>query len=670
MLNLLVGQSWSASGHSDLMVSFRAVLVSLVISVICLSVYYIANFYLQVYKLPPGPLPLPYFGNVFRLTRGRSIHRVFLDLSKEYGKLFTFWVGGVAFINIGDTDIANEAFIKKMADFAGRPFIPGTEGMLSDKGVDITFTDYGRAWEVLRRATFSAIRRHSVSEHFASTVTEAVDEAFDEFHNKYGDQPFSATDFLYLMTYNIMGQSILNRRFVSSNETYQRLAAGSRRATKALWKLPVVQCVPWLKHIPGFKQDYDAIMRHQRFQRHLCEVAIEEHIASYQDGHIRDLTDALLASGKEAETEAPETAGHFSATNMAGVMIDMFFAGSDSNRQSMHWAILFLCTFPNVQARVRREVEDVIGDKDVSAQACAELNYTKSEDYFRSGLVYKPQKDDLFVASFPKSGTTWTQYIVCLIYGNGVPPEGPIMFGATPFLECIGGEGTDEFKRPIPIKTHLPFDMTPFCDHAKYIYVVRNPKDTCVSYYFHNLEGESHCEDYKDLKFDRFFEMFIEGTTDYNDYFDNVLSWYGQRHRKNILFITYEEMKMDIRSVIKKIASFMGNPWADMVNNDDQLLDKIVDESSAAKMKVNIDEGMKAFTDPVAMERLFPPKMKAYIEEIACINEEASDWNFIRKGKVGDWVNHFSAEQNARLTAKAKTKLANCPDLLKLWNIV
>ncbi|KAI1299193.1 Sulfotransferase 1C2 [Halotydeus destructor] len=287
------------------------------------------------------------------------------------------------------------------------------------------------------------------------------------------------------------------------------------------------------------------------------------------------------------------------------------------------------------------------------------------EDYFRSALVYEPQKDDLLVASYPKSGTTWTQYIVCLIYSNGVPPEGPIMFGATPFLEYIGAQGTDEYQRPVPIKTHLPFNLTPFSEEAKYIYVVRNPKDTCVSYYFHVLKSEAHCDEYRDMPFDQFFEMFIDGTTDWNDYFDHVVSWYEQRHRKNILFITYEEMKMDIRAVIKRIATFMGNPWSDMVNNDDQLLDKIVDESGAAKMKVNIDQGMKVFDDPVAMERLFPPRMKALMEETAsCMDESMTDWNFIRKGKVGDWVNHLSEEQNARLTAKARSKLANCPDLL------
>ncbi|GBO22360.1 hypothetical protein AVEN_221584-1 [Araneus ventricosus] len=72
------------------------------------------------------------------------------------------------------------------------------------------------------------------------------------------------------------------------------------------------------------------------------------------------------------------------------------------------------------------------------------------------------------------------------------------------------------------LKVHLPFNLTPWSDKAKYIYVTRNPKDCCVSYYHHmkNIPGHG----FKGT-FDQFFELikWNSGKIDYEDYFDHCL---------------------------------------------------------------------------------------------------------------------------------------------------
>lgn len=284
---------------------------------------------------------------------------------------------------------------------------------------------------------------------------------------------------------------------------------------------------------------------------------------------------------------------------------------------------------------------------------------------YDSALAYKPRPDDLFVVSFPKSGTTWVQYIVCLIYSEGVPPDGPIMFGATPFLEFVGGEGVLEYEKPIPIKSHLPITHLPFHPVAKYIYVCRNPKDTLVSYYFH-IKTETGCPEYVSMTMETFFREFMEGKADWNDYYDHVIGFYQHRHDANVLFLTYEEMKADLRSAVMEIANFMGPEYGKKLHQDKDLLDKIVQEASFRSMKEHINKSLQAAMDGKVR---IPAKMRSLMEELKRVPtlQGFADFDFARKGVVGDHVNHLTAEQEEEVNRVSRERLASCPDLLHLW---
>lgn len=62
-----------------------------------------------------------------------------------------------------------------------------------------------------------------------------------------------------------------------------------------------------------------------------------------------------------------------------------------------------------------------------------------SLEAFKSALNYKPRPDDLFIVTYPKCGTTWTQNIVGIIYREGKPFTSALEFlSNTPFLEMAG----------------------------------------------------------------------------------------------------------------------------------------------------------------------------------------------------------------------------------------
>ena len=169
-------------------------------------------------------------------------------------------------------------------------------------------------------------------------------------------------------------------------------------------------------------------------------------------------------------------------------------------------------------------------------------------------LSYQARPGDLFIVTYPRSGTTWMQNIVYNLQTNGQPFDADRnhFFQQNPSLEVDGDIGIEMMQQPGAIKTHLPMNRVPYNPQAKYICVVRNPKDVCVSYYiFYNMWG-----DVPKLGFDQFFEYFMKGCLPFNDYFEGLRLAWQRRSDQNVLFLCYEEMRTDHRAVIEKVSFF------------------------------------------------------------------------------------------------------------------
>lgn len=241
---------------------------------------------------------------------------------------------------------------------------------------------------------------------------------------------------------------------------------------------------------------------------------------------------------------------------------------------------------------------------------------------FASGLRYRARPGDVFVATYPKCGTTWMQYIVYLAMNGARPLEGGQRLGERfPHLEEVGAAAVEALPEPRLIKTHLPVGMAPYSARARYIYVARNPFDCAVSF-FHHTRGFVQHYDFADGTFDDFFECFIAGEVDFGDYFDHLTGWYERVGDGNVLLVTYERMHAEPDAVIAEVGRFLGGPAADTVA-DPALRAAVREEASFPSMRRQQRRW--------ASER--PPGMP----------------EFVRKGEVGDWRNYFSSEQARRL---------------------
>lgn len=284
-----------------------------------------------------------------------------------------------------------------------------------------------------------------------------------------------------------------------------------------------------------------------------------------------------------------------------------------------------------------------------------------------SASKYKPTKDDLYIVTYVKCGTTWTQHVVYLIQTGGVPPPSAEEFyRASPYIEVFGAECVDWMKKPGALKTHLPLQLVEYSTEAKYLVVARNPRDVIVSLHYHWLAFPGYRYN---GTFDDSFEHFMSDDLDCGNFFTFYKDWYERSRDPNVLFILYEDLKRNPEDIILKVARFMGAEYeANLLKDDRKGLRDVVKYSSVEEMKKYTNDMLQEF---FAVGREFQGDAYKGLQHFhhgvhAAGQDAASKINYVRKGVIGDWKNHFSQEQLRRLNDKFKRDTEGS-EIAKLW---
>ncbi|XP_034965027.1 amine sulfotransferase-like isoform X2 [Zootoca vivipara] len=259
---------------------------------------------------------------------------------------------------------------------------------------------------------------------------------------------------------------------------------------------------------------------------------------------------------------------------------------------------------------------------------------------------FEIRDSDVFLFTYPKSGTVWTENILSLIYHEGHRNGMENLNILDRFLSLeYKIRNVDYVSHPSPrlFLSHLPYYLVPKGlknRRAKVVYVVRNPKDVLVSYYHFSkifvTLGKVEVED-----FGIFMEKFLAGKVVASLWLDHVEGWFSHRDDFNILFLTYEEMKKDLRSSVLKLCNFLGKRLTE------KEVDAVVDQATFDKMKA----------DPRANFEFLPPDMIDH-----------SKGHFLRKGTIGDWKNMMTVGQNERFESVFKERMEKLP-IKFCWDI-
>ncbi|KTG40645.1 hypothetical protein cypCar_00031295 [Cyprinus carpio] len=162
-----------------------------------------------------------------------------------------------------------------------------------------------------------------------------------------------------------------------------------------------------------------------------------------------------------------------------------------------------------------QQENNMLGDKMITYKGTVITladNHDITPEYIDSLEDFETKDDDVFVVTYPKSGTVWTQRIMTLIYAEDFPDKAKqITHDQMPWLEYRALK-TNYNTRPSPrlFCSHLLQPLMPkmLQRKGKVIYVMRNPKDIMVSY-FHFSNNMKNLD--SSNNFDEMLEKFFTG---------------------------------------------------------------------------------------------------------------------------------------------------------------
>ncbi|XP_006026214.1 amine sulfotransferase-like [Alligator sinensis] len=265
-------------------------------------------------------------------------------------------------------------------------------------------------------------------------------------------------------------------------------------------------------------------------------------------------------------------------------------------------------------------------------------------DYLETMEDFETRDGDVFIITYPKSGTLWTQHILALIHyeGHRNGTENTETRQQIPFFDYnTCNLDFTQWPSPRMFCAHLPYYLVPKTlrnQKGKIIYVYRNPKDVLVSF-FHFSKVLVGLGESPDLE--HFLERFLSGNVTASSWFDHVRGWYMHKDEFNILFLSYEEMIKDLRTAVLKICNLVGKQLSD------QEVDIVVDWATFKNMKADL---------------------RANYESLPEVFLKKGQGHFLRKGTTGDWKNIMTVAQSERFDKIFQEKMKDLPYKF-IWDI-
>uniref|UniRef100_A0A1I7TXU3 Cytochrome P450 n=1 Tax=Caenorhabditis tropicalis TaxID=1561998 RepID=A0A1I7TXU3_9PELO len=321
-------------------------------------------------KFPRGPTPLPLIGNLHQLIytcwkKGGTVAG-FNEFKKQFGKVFTIWMGPIPTVHIADFEVAHETHIKRANTFGIRYSNGGMNYIREGRGI---ISSNGDFWQEHRRFALTTLRNFGLGRNIMEEkIMEEYRYRFQDFKKtnfKNGGIEVHASTCFDLLVGSIINTLLVSERFEQDNEEFELLKVNLAQSLEKVSIIDAFTPLPLLKSdmckwrtktiFAPFDFVYSLVKK--SIQRRVSAIEKGEHVIS-EEGD--DYVDAFLIRIEKDKKEGVVDST-FTLETLAIDLYDLWLAGQETTSTTLTWACACLLNHPEVAKEIRKELVQVTG---------------------------------------------------------------------------------------------------------------------------------------------------------------------------------------------------------------------------------------------------------------------------------------------------------------------
>ncbi|XP_032049608.1 cytochrome P450 2J2-like [Aythya fuligula] len=321
---------------------------------------------------PPGPIPLPIVGGVWRINF-RADHRSLKKLAKMYGNICTLWLGHKPMVVLYGFKAVKDGLTVNSEDVSGRLQTYMFNKFSRGRGILVS---NGLIWKHQRRFGIATLRKLGMGNKGMERgiQTEAY-HLVKFFKDKNGEAVDPSFPIVHAVS-NVICAVVFGHRFSMQDETFRQLieAYNCVVAFGNSYTYYIYEIFQWsLACLPGPLQKVESRCN---FVRSFVRQEIKKHREKGTIDEPEDFIDFYLDQIEKAKNVPDST---YNEENMVQSVFDLFLGGSETTATTLRWALLYMVAYPDIQEKVQKELDVVFGS---SHQICYEdrkkLPYTNA----------------------------------------------------------------------------------------------------------------------------------------------------------------------------------------------------------------------------------------------------------------------------------------------------
>ncbi|EPB77126.1 unspecific monooxygenase [Ancylostoma ceylanicum] len=382
-------------------------LIAIVLTTIL--IYYLSDQWRRTTRLPPGPYPILFLGNLPQLLfyswKYGGIVNGFKLIKKKYGPVFTIWFGPLPTVHIADYTLSHEAMVRYGAKYQDR-WSPAM--MLEGRGDRGVIVSNGQIWQEQRRFSLHVLRNLGVSRNLMEErIMDEFNLRFDEIDQLPAGSPVSPTQLFDRLVGGVINRMLFSASIDEKEEMkFYELKKDLDRFVEVL-SFSDVFVKKWMLKMP---------LLGSRWTKKVQPV---HDIKAFIKGQIDESDESLVVN-----------------------ILDLWAAGQETTSTTLVWAMILLLRDPMVMDKVREELLRVThGSRPLSLKDKPETPYfiaTLTEIQRLASIlnlnIFRLSNADAEIGGYLVPKNTVVSAELCLILADDDKFSNPSRFDPSRFI--------------------------------------------------------------------------------------------------------------------------------------------------------------------------------------------------------------------------------------------